>query len=68
MRKSLLFAVCAVALATFPIVAARAADDTTMPAEGQRRPPLLFPHRMARRSRSTNIAASGWCFTSIPGT
>ncbi len=43
MRKPLLFAVCAVALATFPIVAARAADDTTMPAEGQKAPTFTLP-------------------------
>ncbi len=43
MRKPILFAVCAVALAAFPILAARAADDTTMPAEGQKAPTFTLP-------------------------
>jgi thioredoxin-dependent peroxiredoxin len=42
MKKSILFALCAVALAVFPVLSARAADDN-MPAEGQKAPTFTLP-------------------------
>jgi thioredoxin-dependent peroxiredoxin len=41
-KKPLLFAFCAVALAVIPVIAARAADDS-MPAEGQKAPAFTLP-------------------------
>jgi peroxiredoxin Q/BCP len=42
MKRPLLFAVCAVALTAFPLLAAHAADDP-MPAEGQNAPTFTLP-------------------------
>jgi thioredoxin-dependent peroxiredoxin len=42
MKKPILFALCAAALAVFPVLAARAADDA-MPAEGQKAPTFTLP-------------------------
>jgi len=42
MKKPFLFALCAAALAVFPVLAARAADDA-MPAEGQKAPTFTLP-------------------------
>jgi thioredoxin-dependent peroxiredoxin len=41
-KKPLFVAICAAALAAFPILAARAADDT-VPAEGQKAPTFTLP-------------------------
>jgi len=43
MRKSISFAFAAAILATLSIAAARAADDATMPAEGQKAPTFTLP-------------------------
>lgn len=42
MKKPLLFVFCAAILAVFPLIAARAADDS-MPAEGQKAPTFTLP-------------------------
>jgi thioredoxin-dependent peroxiredoxin len=42
MKKPVLVALCAAALAVFPVLAARAADDT-MPSEGQKAPTFTLP-------------------------
>lgn len=42
MKKPILFALCAAALAVFPVLSARAADDN-MPAEGQKAPTFTLP-------------------------
>jgi thioredoxin-dependent peroxiredoxin len=43
MKSSISLALAALVLAGFSIVAARAADDTTMPAEGQKAPGFTLP-------------------------